>query len=82
VAVSGVIGMRLRIQVKRMMGNAKMKQLSHGGADLLHPWITEFKHFFALYTNEVIVLFVSVGLFKMTGVFAKLMLFYQAGINQ
>jgi hypothetical protein len=41
----------------------EFEQCAHGAGDLLHAGIAKFENLFAMIANEVIVLFVAVGLF-------------------
>lgn len=50
--------------------------------NLLDSGITEFKHLVAIGTNQVIVLFVFVGLFKLGQIFPELMFGNQVAIEQ
>jgi hypothetical protein len=43
-----------------MVDNLKIEEISHGSLDLLDPRITEFHHFSAFETDQVIMLLVPI----------------------
>jgi len=51
----------------------KVKNIAHHALYLLNPGITKFEHSFAVGTNQVIVLFIRIRLFKLREILTKLM---------
>lgn len=65
-----------------MMQNLEVQDFSYGILNILDARITKFQNLITIHTDEVIVLFVSVGLFKLGKILTKLMLRDQVTFNQ
>jgi hypothetical protein len=63
----------ITVEVERMIGDVKIEDVSCRILDLLNSWIAEFEYLPAVLTDEMIVLGVLVGTFKMGNVLAELM---------
>jgi len=61
------------IQIEAVVHDFEMEEISHGGFDLLDTGIAEFNHFSALDTDEMIMLFKSIGFFILGQILSKLM---------
>ena len=65
------------IEIKRVVFNIEFKQFSNHTLNLMDTWVTEFYHFTAVDTNDVIMLMVAIRFLKLCHVFAKLVFGYQ-----
>ncbi len=64
------------------MNDIKMQQLANCILNILYSRVTKFGDLVALRANQVIVLFVSIGLFVLSQVFSELMFAYQVTFYQ
>ena len=56
-----------------MVFDIKLKYITHHALNLLYSGITKFNYFPTINANNMIMLFVAVGFFKLSHVFTKLM---------
>ena len=65
-----------------MMYDIELQKLANGILNVLDAWVTEFHHFVAIGTDQMIMLPVTVGFFVLCQIFPKLMLCYQFTFHQ
>ena len=65
-----------------MAAYIKFEQIAHGARNLLNARITKLKYLFAFVTNQVVVLFVFVGFFKLRQVLSELVFGNKATVEQ
>ena len=75
-------GLAFGKKIKRMVQYFKIQHFFSTSLYLHDPWIAKLKYFFAIGADQMIVLPVFIGLFKLGHVLAKLMFNYQSGIQQ
>src|SRR5690606_19118953 len=70
------------IKIQGMGLNAETQEVFSRILDVLQSWITEFNHFTAIRTNDMVVLPEGIRPFKLGTVFSELVFPYQVAIQQ
>ncbi len=65
-----------------MVGDLKIQKLTHHAFDLLYSRVAKFNYFFTIYTNDMVMLFITVAFFVLCQVLAKLVLLNQVAGNE
>lgn len=65
-----------------MMRDTEIQHFTHHVLYLLNPWIAKFYHLSTVGTDDMIVLFIAVGLLELGQILPELMLFHQIAVYQ
>lgn len=81
-AVLAIFLVAVSVENKRVVHDAEIQHLPYHVLDRLDARIAELHYFMTICTNQMVVLLVTVRLFKLRQVFAKLVLGNQVAIHQ
>ena len=70
------------VKVERMVLNVELEQITYHGLDLVDTRIAKLDHFATLDANNMVVLLIAVGFFKLGHVFPKLVFGNQVARNE